>query len=506
MLSWARLGLLPLGRSSLTKPHLIRRSMASNISAEYDVIVIGGGSGGIAAAKRCAGYGAKVLAVESKKLGGTCVNVGCIPKKIMWCASHVNESIHHAAQFGIQVSSSQLHWKQLKEARDKFIVRLNGIYEKGLAGSKVEYLNGYATFASPNTVQVGDKIFKASHIIVAVGGRPHFPSSVPGTEYCISSDGFFDLETQPSSVAVIGGGYIGVELAGVFQGLGTKTDLFTRGDKPLRGFDTYLRDNLMVEMKRQGLSYHPNEKIVSVTKETDGRLTLTTSSGPHGPYDQILFATGRAPLTEGLNLSAAGVETDSQGRIVVDEFQNTNVPGVYALGDVCGKVELTPMAIAAGRRLGDRLFGGKATAKADYEFVPTVVFSHPTIGTVGLTEDEAVQKYGKDNIKIYTSTAVNTYYGSWSVAPEDKPKNYFKLVCLLPEERVVGLHALGMGSDEMLQGFGVAMKMGATKADFDSCVAIHPTAAEEFVTMAPWGMAPPNPRANGASATYCSLS
>ena len=480
--------------------------MASNISAEYDVIVIGGGSGGIAAAKRCAGYGAKVLAVESKKLGGTCVNVGCIPKKIMWCASHVNESIHHAAQFGIQVSSSQLNWKQLKEARDKFILRLNGIYEKGLAGSKVEYLNGYASFASPNTLQVGDKIFKASHIIVAVGGRPHFPSSVPGTEYCISSDGFFDLETQPSSVAVIGGGYIGVELAGVFQGLGTKTDLFTRGDKPLRGFDTYLRDNLMVEMKRQGLAYHPNEKIVSVTKETDGRLTLTTSSGPHGPYDQILFATGRAPLTEGLNLSAAGVETDSQGRIVVDEFQNTNVLGVYALGDVCGKVELTPMAIAAGRRLGDRLFGGKATAKADYEFVPTVVFSHPTIGTVGLTEDEAVQKYGKDNIKIYTSTAVNTYYGSWSVAPEDKPKNYFKLVCLLPEERVVGLHALGMGSDEMLQGFGVAMKMGATKADFDSCVAIHPTAAEEFVTMAPWGMAPPNPRANGASATYCSLS
>jgi glutathione reductase (NADPH) len=358
----------------------------------------------------------------------------------------------------------------------------------------VEYLNGYASFTGPNTIAVGDKQFSAKHIIVAVGGTPFVPD-IPGKEHCITSDGFFGLESQPASVAVIGGGYIGVEIAGVFHGLGTKTELFTRADKPLRGFDTYIRDSLLLEMAKSGLKYNPDEEILSITKTSEGKLMLNTSNAAHGgahshgPFDQILFATGRKPLTSGLNLDSAGVTTDASGYILADEFQNTSAPSVFALGDVCGKVELTPMAIAAGRRLADRLYGGIPSAKADYDTVPTVVFSHPPIGTIGLTEDEAVERFGKELVKTYYNTSVNTYYGAWQIAPEMKPKTYMKLVVTLPEETVVGLHTIGMGSDELLQGFGVAMKMKATKADFDNCIAIHPTAAEELVTMAPWGLA-----------------
>ena len=244
-------------------------------------------------------------------------------------------------------------------------------------------------------------------------------------------------------------------------------------------------------MKRQGIALHSDATPTGVVKTPTGQLMLQTNQGEFGPFDQVLFATGRVPMLEGLNLPAAGVELTPKGYIKVDEYQCTSMTGVYAVGDACGRVELTPTAIMAGRRLADRLFGGMPEAKGDYDNVPTVVFSHPTIGTVGLTEAQAIDKFGKDKVKVYTSGFTNLYYGPWRVAPEDKPKTSMKMVVTLPEEKVVGIHIIGMGADEMLQGFGVALKMGATKADFDSCVAIHPTAAEELVTLAPWGMAPP---------------
>jgi glutathione reductase (NADPH) len=393
------------------------------MSAEYDLIVIGGGSGGLACAKRCAGYGARVLVAEFQAMGGTCVNLGCVPKKVMWYASYIGESLHDAHHFGYTGgSAATFDWNFLKTARDTYIQRLNGIYERGLTGSNVTFVKGFASIVDANTVSIDGTLYKTARILIAVGGRPKIPTEVPGHEFAISSDGFFGLESQPASVAVIGGGYIGVELAGVFHGLGSQTHLFTRASKPLKGFDEFIRDALIVEMKRQGLTYHPDEDIVSIVKTVEGKLMLTTTSGESGPYDQIVFATGREPLTADLNLPAAGITVNAGGYIAVDEFQNTSCDSVLALGDVCGRVELTPMAIAAGRKLGDRLFGGQPNAKADYSIVPTVVFSHPTIGVIGLTEDEAVKQYGKDVVKIYKSTFVSLYYGAWRIAPDDKPK------------------------------------------------------------------------------------
>jgi len=351
-----------------------------------------------------------------------------------------------------------------------------------LANNKIDIITGTASFSGSNKVTVEGKTYTADHILIAVGGKPSMPQ-IPGIEHCITSDGFFHLEKQPKAVAVIGGGYIGVELAGVFNTLGSKTSLFIRGDNPLRGFDSLLVSTLVSEMGKQKLSLHTQEQPTEIRKNNDGSLTLITQKGAFGPFDQILFATGRVPMLDNLNLAAAGVKTNEKGYIVVDEFQQTTTKSVYAVGDVCGNVELTPTAIAAGRRLADRLFKNMLGAKADYDSVPTVVFSHPPIGTVGLTEEQARKKFGDANIKTYTSTFTNLWYGTYQIEADAKPKTAMKLVCKLPEETVVGVHSIGLGSDELLQGFAVAVKMGATKEDFDNCVAIHPTAAEELVTM-----------------------
>ncbi|KAJ1434688.1 glutathione reductase [Ochromonadaceae sp. CCMP2298] len=469
-----------------------RVSELSMSDTHFDFLVIGAGSGGMASARRAAGYGAKVAVAEGDRLGGTCVNVGCVPKKVMFNAATVAEVLHDAGQFGFETQGAfSLDWKKLKDARDAYVARLNGIYARNLEGSKVTTLTGMASFLGPNSVSVSGKTYTADHILIAVGGKPFLPPQLKGVEHCISSDGFFRMETQPKSVAVIGGGYIGVELAGVLHGLGSKTQLFTRGARPLAGFDDLIVDTLLGEMKKQGIVYNNNQSPTEVVKNADGTMSITTQSGESfGPFDQVLCATGRVPNTDPLNLPAASIGTDKKGYVSVDEYQNTATKGVYALGDVCGQVELTPMAIAAGRRLADRLFGKMPEAKADYTNVPTVVFSHPTIGTIGLTEAAAAAQYGAENIKVYTSTFTNLYYGTWSLAPDQKPKTAMKMITLLPTEKVIGIHSIGMGCDEALQGFGVAMKMGATKADFDSCIAIHPTAAEELVTLAPWGMAP----------------
>lgn len=488
-----RLAFVAVGEA-LSRPRAVRGRGARLVSmaaeTHFDYLVIGGGSGGIASAKRAASYGKKVAVIERQALGGTCVNVGCVPKKVMWNAAHVMEVAHESHLYSYAGGDKMtFDWKGLKTARDNYVTRLNGIYSRGLDSAGVSLIEGLASFDSPTEVRVGDAVYTADHIMIATGGVPTFPE-IPGKEHIISSDGFFELEALPASCAVIGAGYIAVEMAGILCALGSETSLLVRGDKALRAFDDLVADHLDFEMKRQGMVVVPKTTLASVTlDETTGLKTLTTTDGRTlGPFECVLAAVGRSPLTAPLALEKAGVSTKANGYISVDEYQATSAAQVYALGDVCGDVELTPMAIAAGRRLADRLFGDAPQSKADYSNVPTVVFSHPTIGTIGLTEAEAKAQFGDEAVTIYTTTFVNLWYGPMPIEPSTKPKSKMKLVCTGPEETVVGLHCIGMASDELLQGFGVAMKMKATKADFDSCIALHPTAAEEVVTMAPWGL------------------
>jgi len=475
--------------SNILKHNLLHRQMSTSDKV-YDLVVIGAGSGGIACAKRAASYGASVAIIEGKKYGGTCVNVGCVPKKVMFNASHVMETIKEAKEFGISVGDVSFDWGKIKNYRDRYIQRLNGIYESGIDKLKIDRIAGYGSLLDANTVLVDNETqVKAKNILIATGGKPR-ELPIPGAEFANDSDGFFALESQPRKAAVIGAGYIAVELAGVFHSLGTETSLFFREDRVLRSFDPMISQHLCDSMRKSGMHLSPGSTPKSIVKEEDGTHTLYFENGTSfGGYDFVVTATGRVPATDKLNLNAVGVETKESGYVIVDDYQNTSIPGIYALGDVVGKVELTPMAIAAGRRLSDRLFGNIPDAKADYHNVPTVVFSHPTIGTIGYTEPHAIEKFGQENIKTYTSTFVNLYYGSFYEGNVgEKPFTKYKIICNGPEERVVGLHIIGMGSDEVLQGFGVAVRMGATKADFDRCVAIHPTAAEELVTMHPWGL------------------
>lgn len=398
---------------------------------------------------------------------------------------------------GYESGAITFDWQKIKTNRDKYVARLNGIYDRNMENSGVTKLLGTASFAGADSVQVLDvdgesKTYKAKHILIATGGYPTFPPGEGIAENTISSDGFFELDEMPKKAVVVGAGYIAVELAGVLRGLGSEVSLVVRKDKAMRSLDSYVADTLDEEMLKQGISIFRNtDGVAKVTIDDDGLKTVYLNNGETiEGADTVLMATGRSPLVEPLDLPAAGVEQKDGGYIVTNDYSETNVDGVYALGDVCGNVELTPMAIAAGRRLADRLFGPEQwkDAKVSYDMVPTVVFSHPPIGTIGLTEEEAVAKFGEDNVKVYRSKFANLYYGPWQVEPDEKPKTAMKLVCAGEEELVVGLHVIGMGADEMLQGFGVALKMGATKADFDSCVAIHPTASEEFVTMFPWGL------------------
>jgi len=471
---------------------------------DYDYVVIGAGSGGIASSKRAAMHGAKVAVIEKARLGGTCVNVGCVPKKVMWCAAHLSEAFskdahHYGFSGGVECAQS-FDWAKLKAYRDAYILRLNGIYEGGLQSSGVVTIKGTASLLDSHTVSVVDtptgdvKTLTANYILIATGGRPIFPEGEGIAEHCISSDGFFELTYLPKKAVIVGAGYIAVELSGVLHSLGTEVHHVLRKHKALREFDAMISDALDEESTKSGIHMHRNTGgLASVSIGEDGKKIVKTISGDViNGVDTVIVAPGRIPNVETLNLVSAGVELSSDGYIQVDEYQNTTCPSILAIGDACGNIELTPMAIAAGRRLADRLFGGQnhKYAKVSYENVPTVVFSHPPIGTIGFTETQAVEKYGRENLKIYNSTFVNLYYGIFQMSPADKPKTRMKLICAGEEEKIVGLHVIGIGADEMLQGFGVAIKMGATKADFDSCIAIHPTSAEEFVTMGTWGTSP----------------
>ncbi|MDU7785807.1 MAG: glutathione-disulfide reductase [Aggregatibacter aphrophilus] len=455
------------------------------MTKHYDYIAIGGGSGGIASVNRAASYGKKCAIIEAKHLGGTCVNVGCVPKKVMFYGAQIAEAInHYAPDYGFDVDVKEFDFAKLVESRQAYISRIHTSYDNVLAKNNVDVIRGFAKFVNKNTLEVTfadgtTEQVTADHILIATGGRPSIPA-VKGAKYGIDSNGVFALTELPKRAAVVGAGYIAVELAGVLNSLGVETHLFVRKHAPLRNFDPMMAETLIESMQQDGITLHTHAIPKEVVKNTDGSVTLNLEDGRAQRVDCLIWAIGREPATDKINLQAVGVETNERGFIKVDKYQNTNVPGIYAVGDIIeGGIELTPVAVAAGRRLSERLFNNKPNEHLDYRLVPSVVFSHPPIGTVGLTEPQAIAQYGAENVKVYKSSFTSMY----TAVTQHRQACRMKLVCVGKEEKIVGLHGIGFGVDEMIQGFAVAIKMGATKADFDNTVAIHPTGSEEFVTM-----------------------
>ncbi|MDX1525960.1 MAG: glutathione-disulfide reductase [Pseudidiomarina maritima] len=449
------------------------------MTRHYDYLAIGAGSGGIASANRAAIRGAKAAVIEAKAVGGTCVNVGCVPKKVMWYGAHIAEALKYSSAYGFDVKQQGFDWQTLVTNREAYIERIHGGYQRGFASNGVDFIEGFATFVDANTVEVNGERITADHITIAVGGRPLIPA-IEGAEHGIDSDGFFALTERPKKAVVVGAGYIAVEIAGVLHALGSDAHLLVRGDRPLRYFDKDITDALLERMQQDQLQLHTGCIVAKVEKQADGLLTVHCEDGRQlADVDCLIWAIGRVPATDKINLAAAGVNADEQGFIRTDKYQNTNIPGIYAVGDITGEAQLTPVAIKAGRLLAERLFNPDLPdAHMDYSQIPTIVFSHPPIGTVGLTEAEAREVHG-DDITVYRSQFAAMYN---AITPH-RALSTFKLICVGKEQRVIGIHGIGEGMDEILQGFAVAMKMGATKADFDATVALHPTSAEEFVTL-----------------------
>lgn len=450
------------------------------MTRHFNYLAIGAGSGGIASANRAAIRGATAAVIEAKVVGGTCVNLGCVPKKVMWFGAHIAEALKYSPAYGFDISQNGFNWATLVKNREAYIGRIHASYQRGFANNGVTFIPGYARFINANTVEVNGEHITADHITIAVGGQPLRPD-IPGADYGIDSDGFFALQSQPKKALVIGAGYIAVEIAGVLHSLGTDTHLLVRQDRPLRHFDTDITDMLLQRMAQDKLNLHSHTNVMRIEQISSNNYTVHCDNGTaFTDVDCVIWAIGRQPATDNLQLHAAGVKRDSQGFIRTDNYQNTNVAGIYAVGDVTGAAQLTPVAVKAGRLLAERLFNpALPDAQMDHRLIPTVVFSHPPIGTLGLTEQEACNEYGAANIKVYRSDFAAMY----NAITEHRALSRFKLICAGDNEKVVGLHGIGEGMDEILQGFAVAMKMGATKADFDATVALHPTSAEEFVTL-----------------------
>lgn len=444
----------------------------------YDLIVIGGGSGGLSVAERAARHGARCLLAEADRLGGTCVNTGCVPKKIMWYAAHLGHALDDATGYGFRLDYFGFDWNVLKTARDDYVRGINQWYVGYLAEAGVKLARGAARFIDSHTVAVGEITATADHIVIATGGRPRIPS-IPGSQFGLTSDDFFTLSACPPQIAIVGGGYIAVELAGMLQALGAAVTLIVRGETVLRNFDAMIRDRLLEQLRADGVTVLTGTQVRAVARLARGPLQLYCADTVESlNIDTLLWAIGRVPNTDTLNLAAAGVAVKPGGVIPTDPWQATNVAGIYAIGDVTEHFHLTPVAIAAGRRLADRLFGGQPERRLIYENIPSVVFSHPPIGTIGLTEEEARRQHGAA-VRVYQTQFRPMYHAFTTGSVE----TVMKLVCVGPEEKIIGCHLMGEGVDEMLQGFAVAIRMGATKRDFDDTVAIHPTSAEELVTL-----------------------
>ena len=445
----------------------------------FDLLVLGGGSGGLATAQRAAEYGARVALFEPHRLGGTCVNVGCVPKKVMWNAAELAAALEHAPHYGFEVTVGRHDWAKLKQGRDAYIARLNGIYQRNLDKKGIATIHAAARLTGKNEVVDSEgRAYSAKHIVIATGRQPGIPT-LPGAELGGTSDDFFEWPERPRRVVIVGSGYIAVELAGVLRSLGSEVVLVLRGPRVLRRFDATLAEKLVDAMRASGIEVLTGFMPTAATRGAGG-ITLETADGRRvADCDRLLWAIGRVPHTADVGLAAAGVKTDASGYISVDKFQNTSAAGIYAVGDVTGQAELTPVAIAAGRRLADRLFGGQPDRHLSYDLIPTVVFSHPPIGTVGVSEQAARERYPNESIRIYQTDFVSMFYGLTEV----KPRTWMKLVTVGADERVVGCHVIGQAADEMIQGFAMALTMGARKRDFDDTIAIHPTSAEELVTM-----------------------
>jgi len=447
------------------------------MTKHYDLIAIGGGSGGLAVAEQAALYGKKVAVIEAAKMGGTCVNNGCVPKKVMWYAANLSHAVHQAGAFGVNAQHQGINWEKLVSGREQYIDNINQYWNGYVKDSGIERIQGKARFISQNQLEVNGESYSADHIVIATGGQPIIPP-VPGAELGISSDGFFKLAEQPEKVAVIGGGYIGVELGGVLRALGSDVTLIALEDRPLAVFEPILSQVLMDEMAAQGIRLKMSYEVAELKKTAQGLAVLSKPGDSLDGFDTIIWAVGRSPNTRDLNLENVGVELSGNGTILVDDYQNTNINGIYAIGDVTGKVPLTPVAINAGRKLAERLFNVQMESKVGYENIPSVVFSHPPIATIGLTEAKARDQYG-DNISVYQSQ----FQPMRHALSDQGNTTAMKLICAGESEKVVGIHLIGDNVDEMMQGFAVAVKMGATKADFDNTIGIHPSSAEELVTM-----------------------
>lgn len=443
-------------------------------SYNHDLFVIGAGSGGVRAARMSATLGASVAIAENRYLGGTCVNVGCVPKKLFVYASHFSEDFDIARSFGWDIQQSQFNWKKLIENKNAEIKRLNGVYQNILDNAGVKTITGNASLVDEHSVNINGETITAERILIATGGWPSVPD-FPGNEYVITSNEAFFLERLPERIVIVGGGYIAVEFAGIFHGLGVDTTLIYRGPLFLRGFDQDLRANLAEEMQKKGIQLLFNTNVTEIKKKGD-ELTVLLTSDEIRDTDIVMYATGRSPNTRDLGLEKTKVALDKKGAIIVNEHYQTSVPSIYAIGDVTDRVNLTPVALAEGMSLAKYLYGNE-DRPVDYSDIPTCVFSQPNLGTVGLTEEQAKEKYGK--IDIYKSSFTPM---KLSLADSDE-KTFMKIIVDSETDRVVGVHMLGPDAGEIIQGIGIAMKAGATKATFDATIGIHPTAAEEFVTM-----------------------
>jgi len=443
---------------------------------EFDLFVIGAGSGGVRAARFAAGFGAKVAVAESRYLGGTCVNVGCVPKKLLVYGAHFAEDFEQASGFGWSLGEANFDWTTLIANKDREINRLNGIYRNLLVNSGVTLIEGHARITGPNEVEINGQRHTAKHILIATGGWPQIPE-IPGHEHAISSNEAFFLKELPKRVLVVGGGYIAVEFAGIFHGLGAKTSLLYRGDMFLRGFDGAVRKHLHEELSKRGMDVQFNADIERIDKQADGSLKATLKDGRVLEADCVFYATGRRPMLDNLGLENTGVKLDKRGFVEVDDLYQSAEPSILAIGDVIGRVQLTPVALAEGMAVARRLFKPEQYRPVDYQMIPTAVFSLPNIGTVGLSEEQAIEAGHK--VQIFESS----FRPMKLTLTECQERTLMKLVVDADSDKVLGCHMVGPEAGEIVQGLAIALKAGATKQHFDETIGVHPTAAEEFVTM-----------------------